>query len=157
MILRQKNEQEILQQDIARKCLIRETTKRLIHIHSSLPDEQVICDQIKQQTFTRAYVDNETYLEEEKQQKVAKARDSMPFGMNIRKAAYKASIGNLKPNNALIRYATMGPNTQRGKKKKKENSLDSLSENSSESDSVSLDSSENFTDADFDDLDPSKG
>lgn len=55
-------------------------------------------------SFAYPYVDKETGLtcEEEKKMKVARPRDSLPFGMHIRKAAHSAIIGEMPA--ALSRY-----------------------------------------------------
>ena len=49
----------------------------------------------KGRLFAHAYKDKEFALtsEEEKKMMVARPRDSIPFGMNIRKAAHKATFG----------------------------------------------------------------
>ena len=55
--------------------------------------------------FTCTYEDNEVYFpEEEKKFEVARTKESLPFGMNIRKAAYKASYRPQKE--ALQRYVS---------------------------------------------------
>ncbi len=59
-------EEQLLKRDIAKQGLIKDIKKRLVQVHLSLPDEQAMGSRIKQKTFTRAYADNETYLEEEK-------------------------------------------------------------------------------------------
>lgn len=68
--------------------------------------------------FTTTYVDNEIYFaEEEKKFEVARTKESLPFGMNIRKAAYKASYRPQKE--ALQRYVS-STDTARGKVVKNE-------------------------------------
>ena len=56
-----------------------------------------------------AYEDNETEMEEEKKLVVARPKESLPFGMNIRQAAHKAAFGGSKEG-ALQRYATFFKN-----------------------------------------------
>jgi len=64
---------------------------------------------------------------------VARTRESIPFGMNIRKAAYKAAFGKNGAHPVLQRYATM---VEKSKKHKNVSSdpLDDLSDDDSESD-----------------------
>lgn len=94
--------------------------------------------------FVRAYVDNEVE-EEDKKLHVERTRESMPFGMHIRKAAYKAAFGVEGSNPVLQRYATQTET-------KKYDAFDDLSENSSSSESVS-ESSDGFDNLE---IDPSK-
>ena len=56
-----------------------------------------------------AYEDNETEMEEEKKLVVARPKESLPFGMNIREAAHRAAFGGNKKS-ALQRYATFFKN-----------------------------------------------
>ena len=56
-----------------------------------------------------AYEDNETEMEEEKKLVVARPKELLPFGMNIREAAHKAAFGGSKKG-ALQRYATFFKN-----------------------------------------------
>ena len=69
--------------------------------------------------------------------KVARPKDSMPFGMHIRKAAAKAAFGAVGGNPILVRYST---DVQ--KEKKSGDALDDLTDDSSSSESVSEDSSD---------------
>ena len=69
--------------------------------------------------------------------RVAKTRDSIPFGMNIRKAAYKAAFGTSGSHPILQKYATVARKTML-------DPLDDLSSSEEEndsSDSVSIGSS----------------
>ena len=77
---------------------------RLLLYHKTDLQELAWKEESKQQKFTRTYRDNEVDMEEEKGTKAARTRESLPFGMNIRKAAYKAAFGTSAP--ALQRYAT---------------------------------------------------
>lgn len=57
------------------------------------PEMAVEC---QQRQFAYTYVDNETMLTEEEEKKIAKVartKDSLPFGMHIKKAAHKATFG----------------------------------------------------------------
>jgi len=53
-------------------------------------------EESKKQLFAHSYQDHEFALtcEEEKKMQVARPRDSIPFGMNIRNAAHKAQFGS---------------------------------------------------------------
>ena len=68
-------------------------------------------EESKNKLFTCTYVDNEVYFaEEEKKFEVARTKESLPFGMNIRKAAYKASYRPQKE--ALQRYVSSTDTTK---------------------------------------------
>lgn len=131
---------------------IQETKKLLINLHRTMPDEQVMCQQTKLQSFARSYKDNEVDHEEEKKLKVARCRDSMPFGMNIRNAAHKAAYGTDGGSSMVLRRYVTDIGEKAKRKGTDTDSLGVLSENSSES--VSNDSSD--MDLDLDDLDPTK-
>jgi molybdate-binding protein len=89
--------------------------------------------------FAHAYKDKEFALtsEEEKKMAVSRTRDSIPFGMNIRKAAHTATFGS-RPG-ALQRYTFVAE-----KKVVNSNPFDDLDEllDESDSDSVSQSSSD---------------
>ena len=158
IIERRPNREECNQRMIGfRLNQIQETKKFLVNIHRTLPDEQVMCQQTKLQSFARSYKDNEVDHEEEKKLKVARCRDSMPFGMNIRNAAHKAAYGTDGGSSMVLqRYVTNNFDKKKRSLTADSDGLDILSENSSES--VSNDSSDLETelDLDLDDLDPSK-
>lgn len=61
-------------------------------------------EESKGQLFAHSYVDNETQMPEEKKLHVARTRESIPFGMNIRAAAYEAAYGKHMNNNILKMY-----------------------------------------------------
>lgn len=104
------------------------------------------CKESRSQLFVRAYVDNEVE-EEDKKLHVERTRESMPFGMHIRKAAYKAAFGVEGSNPVLQRYANQ--NEKSGTNK---DALDDLSSNASSSESVS----ESSDGLDNLEIDPSK-
>jgi len=56
-------------------------------------DEIEWCAESQARNFVRTYKDNEVEAEEEKKLYVARAKESLPFGMHIRKAAYSAAFG----------------------------------------------------------------
>ena len=100
--------------------------------------------------FARTYKDNEESDEEEKKgkTKAARSRESLPFGLNIRKAAYKAAFGQAN-NNVLQRYATMGGGAthrrvsmddELGESLEEDDESDSVSSYSGSEDSLSLES-----------------
>jgi len=66
-------------------------------------DEIAMKEECKGQRFVYAYKDKEIDCEEEKNMHVARTKERMPFGMNIRKAAYNAAFGT-KGYEVLMRY-----------------------------------------------------
>ena len=125
-------------------------------------DSPRVAQECLTRSFVYGYVDKEKALtcEEEKAMKVARTKDSLPFGMNIRNAAHKATFGVVP--NALSRYL---PSMDQKNKKSKlvdkraasqileelddifdDSSSDSVSKGSSDASSLDLDSIE-VTDA----------
>lgn len=74
-------------------------------MHVADPSEQAWRSESKQRLFVRTYFDNEVE-EEDKRLQVRRTRESMPFGMNIRKAAYKAAFGVSGSHPVLQRYVS---------------------------------------------------
>ena len=95
-------------------------------------------EESKSSPFIRVYVDNEVKHEEEKKLHVARTRERGPYGMNIRKAAYRTFYGAKGSHPILQRYAgTSEPKSVA--KLKSADPLDDLSEidDSSSDESVS--------------------
>ena len=128
---------------VKKEILVKGVRQRLLRFHFENEQEQQFKIESQTQSFARSYVDNEND-EEEKGLKVARTRESLPFGMNIRKAAYKAAIGNGFP--ALQRYATFKERKHGGNDLGDlDEYLDEISDNS-----VSQSSSESVSDLDLD-------
>ena len=82
---------------------VTQVRQRIFEFHMGDEDELRWREESKNKLFISSYVDNEVYFaEEEKKFEMARTKESLPFGMNIRKAAYKASYRPQKE--ALQRY-----------------------------------------------------
>jgi len=68
-------------------------THFLLNHHREDEREKIWAKECQGRTFSRSYKDNEVDHEEEKKLYVRRTKESLPFGMNIRKAAYKATFG----------------------------------------------------------------
>ena len=76
----------------------------LLSIHKQSEEVKLSAKLTRHQRFVRKYRDNEVDHEEEKKLHVASTRERGPYGMNIRKAAYRAYFGSRGSHPVLQKY-----------------------------------------------------